>query len=86
MDVAIWALILLMAFTGFFMVIGGFAALLYIIWQRGRDDKGRESQAGETNRDNAERAKSALRDISDTAGPGGFGRDGDGVAGGGGQP
>lgn len=49
MDVAIWALILLMAFTGFFMVIGGFAALLYIIWQRGKDDKGRESTAGETN-------------------------------------
>ena len=38
MDVAIWALILLMAFTGFFLVIGGFGGMLYLLWQRGKEN------------------------------------------------
>ena len=46
MDVAIWALILLMAFTGFFMVVGGFGGMLYLLWQRGKEKTGGVAGAG----------------------------------------
>ena len=37
MDTAIMVLVLLMAFTGFFMLVGGFCGIMYILWQRGRE-------------------------------------------------
>ena len=46
MDVAIWALILLMAFTGFFLVIGGFGGMLYLLWQRGKENPAASSGSG----------------------------------------
>ena len=46
MDVAIWALILLMAFTGFFMVIGGFGGMLYLLWHRGKENPAASSGSG----------------------------------------
>ena len=46
METAIMALVALMAFTGFFMVVGGFSATIYILWQRGRKSEGRRAAAG----------------------------------------
>ena len=43
MDTAIMALVLLMAFTGFFMLVGGFGGLRYILWQRGRENEARKA-------------------------------------------
>ena len=46
METGMVVLALLMAFTGFFMLVGGFSAMMYILWQRGRESAGRRATAG----------------------------------------
>ena len=41
MDIGFTVLALLMAFTGFFMLVGGFGMLVYLLWQQGREGQAR---------------------------------------------
>ena len=46
MDTAFMVLALVMAFTGFFLTMGGFGGIMYILWQRGRESERRRAAAG----------------------------------------
>jgi hypothetical protein len=43
MDIGFTVLALLMAFTGFFMLVGGFGVLMYLLWQQGRESPERNT-------------------------------------------
>ena len=45
METGMVVLALLMAFTGFFMLVGSFGALIYILWQRGKESEARRVAA-----------------------------------------
>ncbi len=45
METGMVVLALLMAFTGFVMLVGGFSAMMYILWQRGKESEGRRAAA-----------------------------------------
>ena len=45
METGMAVLALLMAFTGFVMLVGGFSAMMYILWQRGKESEGRRAAA-----------------------------------------
>ena len=45
METGMVVLALLMGFTGFFMLVGGFGALIYALWQRGKENERRRAAA-----------------------------------------
>ena len=49
MDTGFMVLALLMAFTGFFLLLGGFGGMLYLLWQRGKERSGGGGSPGAGN-------------------------------------
>ena len=45
MDIGFTVLALLMAFTGFFMLVGSFGVLMYALYKRGQESEARRAAA-----------------------------------------